>query len=54
MRREAILPIFAPSLIKSRENLYEKLVQKLLARFRAAKGIGSVITCKLIPTSPNF
>ncbi|KAL6704220.1 hypothetical protein ACN47E_008477 [Coniothyrium glycines] len=44
MRREAILPVFAPSLINSRENLYEALVQRLLTRFRAAKGIGSVIT----------
>ncbi|KAK1636863.1 cytochrome P450 [Colletotrichum phormii] len=44
MRREAILPVFATPLIMSREHLYEALVQRLLARFRAAKGTGVVLT----------
>ncbi|KXH57894.1 hypothetical protein CSAL01_09100 [Colletotrichum salicis] len=44
MRREAILPVFATPLIMSREHLYEALVQRLLARFRAAKGTGAVLT----------
>ncbi|KAK1513005.1 cytochrome P450 [Colletotrichum tamarilloi] len=44
MRREAILPVFATPLVMSREHLYEALVQRLLARFRAAKGTGAVLT----------
>ncbi|KAK1726273.1 cytochrome P450 [Colletotrichum acutatum] len=44
MRREAILPVFATPLVMSREHLYEALVQRLLARFRATKGTGAVLT----------
>ncbi|TQN65562.1 Cytochrome P450, partial [Colletotrichum shisoi] len=44
MRREAIAPVFATPLVVSREHLYEALVQRLLARFRAVKGAGNVLT----------
>lgn len=54
MRREAILPVFATPLVMSREHLYEALVQRLLARFRAVKGTGAVLTCKSTLLPPLF
>jgi hypothetical protein len=47
MRREALLPVFATPMVMSREKVYEELVHKLINRFKAVRGTGAIVTCKI-------